>query len=69
MTSKITKNIEKIRSMPDNSIMDIETIIQIALYAIKENDNSLNCKIRKEFEFCGLYPQKMIKCNITPDNI
>ena len=49
LTNEITIDVEKIRVLPDNSITDIETIRQIALWSIKMNDNSLNDKIRKEF--------------------
>lgn len=69
LTNEITIDIEKIRVLPDNSVTDIETIRQIALWSIKMNDNSLNDKIRKEFYFSGLYPHVMTPFGILPDSI
>jgi len=57
MDNEITINIEDIKNAPDNSITDPETIRQIALWGIKNNSNELYCKINKEFEFFGLYPE------------
>lgn len=68
LTNEITIDPDKIRVLPDNSVTDVETIRQIALWAIKENDNSLNCKIKKEFYFAGLYPHVMKVHNILPDS-
>ncbi len=59
MDNEITIDPKEILLLPDNSITDSETIRQIALYSIKNNDISLNYKIKKEFEFCGLYPHIM----------
>lgn len=59
---------EDILLLSDNSITDPETIRQIALYGIKYNDNSLNVKIKKEFEYCGLYPYNMEIYGTIPDN-
>ena len=65
--NEIIINLDEIRKLPNDSITDYETIRQIALYTIKYNDNSLNCKVKKEFEFCGLYPYVMKTFNILPD--
>ena len=67
LINEITIDIEKIRVLPDNSVTDIETIRQIALWSIKMNDNSLNDKIRKEFHFAGLYPHVMKIHNEVPE--
>lgn len=56
MSNEITINPIEIFKLEDNSITDAETIRQIALWSIKFNDNSLNCKVKKELEFAGLYP-------------
>lgn len=68
MNNDITINIGELRKVPDNSITDAETIRQIALYSIRENDDSLISKIKKEFEICGLYPHVIKSYNIKPDN-
>ena len=68
LTNEITIDIEKIRVLPDNSITDVETIRQIALWSIKMNDNSLTDKIRKEFHFAGLYPHVMKIHGTVPEN-
>jgi hypothetical protein len=67
MNNDITINPEEILKMPDNSIVDRETIRQIALYGIKTNDSSLDCKIKREFQFAGLYPHVMMPFNINPE--
>jgi hypothetical protein len=69
MNNEITINIDDIRNLPDNSIMDGEIIRQIALYSIKYNDNSLNKKIKKEFEYAGLYPFVMKSFDIKPEKL
>jgi len=69
MNNEITINPEEILLLPDNSITDSETIRQIALYSIKYNDISLNGKIKKEYEYCGLYPHVMTPINVFPDNM
>jgi hypothetical protein len=69
MDNEIIINADEIRNLPDNSITDPETIRQIALYGIKYNDNSLDHKIKKGFEFCGLYPHVMKTFNIMPEII
>jgi hypothetical protein len=67
MNNDITINPEEILKMPDNSIVDRETIRQIALYGIKTNDSSLDCKIKREFQFAGLYPHVMMPFDINPE--
>lgn len=56
MSNEITINPIEIFKLEDNSITDAETIRQIALWGITYNDNSLANKIKKEFQFAGLYP-------------
>jgi hypothetical protein len=56
MNNDITIDINELKNVPDNSITDAETIRQIALYSIKTGDNTLNSKIKSEYEVCGLYP-------------
>lgn len=67
MDNEITINVDDIRKLPDRSITDAETIRQIALYSMKTGDCSLNNKIRKEFEYCGLYPHIMKTFDILPE--
>ena len=55
MDNKITIDLDKIRKMPDNSIMDVETIRQIAL----SKDKSLFSKVKTGYEVYGLYPEAM----------
>lgn len=68
MNNEITINPEEIRNLPDGSVTDPETIRQIALYGIKTNDSSLDCKIRKEFTFAALYPHVMERYADNPIN-
>lgn len=63
----ITIDIGEIRKLPDGSIEDPEVIRQIALYGIRMNDGSLDSKIRKGFEFAGLYPENIKKYDITTE--
>jgi len=67
MDNEITFDIEKIRSSPDNSIKDIETIRQISLYGIKTGDDSLYCKVYEPYSFSGLYPFVMKKLEEVPE--
>lgn len=69
MNNDITINPDEIRKLPNNSITDVETIRQIALYGIKNPNDSTDLydKIKREFEFAGLYPQVMTKFNIDPE--
>jgi hypothetical protein len=55
MNNKITIDLEEIRKMPDYSIMDVETIRQIAL----SKDKSLFSKVKTGYEVFGLYPKAM----------
>jgi hypothetical protein len=68
ITNDITIDPNEILSMPDNSITDSETIRQIALYSIKYNTNSLNNKVKKEFQVYGLYPHIIKTYKIKPDD-
>ena len=67
--NEITINPEEIRKLPDDSITDVETIRQIALYGIKMNDSSLYPKVKKGFEYAGLYPRVMKPIMIVPNDI
>ena len=67
MDNEITINPEEIRKQPDGSITDCETIRQIALYGIRNNDNSLYCKINQDFAYCGLYPFAMKSFDEIPE--
>ena len=69
MTNEITINPEEIRSLPDNSISDAETIRQISLYGIKTGDSSLYNKVREGYEVSGLYPHVIQSYNIKPEKI
>lgn len=55
MDNKITIDLDEIRKMPDGSIMDVETIRQIAL----SKDKSLFSKVSTGYEVFGLYPEVM----------
>lgn len=68
MNNDITINPDVIREYEDNSIMDPETIRQIALYANKTGDVSLLPKIKKGFQYNGLYPEVMSINNIVFPN-
>lgn len=59
MNNDITIDPEAIKKLPDNSITDVETIRQISLYGSKYRDISLYPKIKKEFQYVGLYPYVM----------
>ena len=73
MNNKITIDIDEILKMPDNSITGSKTIIQIALVSIHDktisnkNIDALLKKPKKEFSFCGLYPEPMKIYNIKPE--
>lgn len=74
MDNKITLNIEETLKLDDNSITDNETIRQIGLittnFGIKiSNDErkQLARKVKKEYQFVGLYPHLMKKFNIKPE--
>jgi len=54
-------DVNAIKSVPDNSVTDSETIRQIALYGIRTQDSSLYIKIKSGFEFAGLYPYITVK--------
>ncbi len=69
MNNEITINPEEIKLLPDNSIADAETIRQIALYAIKFNDNSLNDKVDRRFSCAGLYPHIIAICDNLPEHL
>lgn len=58
-------NMEELRHEPNDSITDPETIREIA----KSGDNELYDKVKKGFEFCGLYPFEMKKINVLPNKV
>lgn len=55
MNNKITIDLDEIRKLPDDSIMDVETIRQIAL----SKDKTLYSKVKTGYEVYGLYPEVM----------
>ena len=59
MNNEITIDIEEIRKLPDGSVTDGETIRQIALYCMRNNDKELSWKIDRRFAYAGLYPEIM----------
>lgn len=67
MNNEITIDIEEIRQLPDDSVTDPETIRQIALYCIRNNDRLLSRKINSLFAYAGLYPEVINLHNILPD--
>lgn len=60
-------NVKEIRKMPNNSITDPDTIREIAKHGIETGDSSLDIKIKRGFEFCGLYPYDIKIINIKPE--
>lgn len=75
MNNEITINIEELLKVEDNSITDYETIRQIGLLSCTKNDISkdnrqiLYRKVKKEFQYLGLYPTEMKSFDILPDNL
>jgi hypothetical protein len=69
MNNEITIDINKVRESPNHSIVDPETIRQIALWSIKNNSNELNNKIKPGFKISGLYPYAIDFLNIIPDRV
>jgi 2-phosphoglycerate kinase len=73
MTNEITINIEELLKVDDDSITDYETIRQIGLLSCTKNDISkddrqtLYRKVKREFQYCGLYPTVMKSFDILPD--
>jgi hypothetical protein len=68
ITNDVTIDLDAVRAAEDNSITDSETIRQLALHSINTGDTSLLVKIRKEFQFAGLYPHVMKAFDIKPEN-
>jgi hypothetical protein len=58
---------EEIRKLSDGSVIDFETIRQIALYTNKTHDKSLISKIRPELSYLGLYPEVLKTFDVYPD--
>jgi len=73
MDNEITINVEELLKVDDNSITDYETIRQIGLLSCTKNDVSkedrkmLYDKVRREFQYCGLYPTVMKSFDIKPE--
>lgn len=74
MNNDITINIEELLKVEDDSITDYEIIRQIGLLSCTKNEVSkedkhiLYKKIKKGYEYMGLYPTVMNSFDITPDN-
>lgn len=69
MTNKITIDIDTTLAVDDHSIVDPETIRQIALLCEKSPKDvaqKLSNKIKFGHEVCGLYPHVMNYTNIRP---
>ena len=65
---ELTIDVEKIRSLPNGSVTDAETIRQIAMWSIRNpNDNDLVYRIKPSLTFVGLYPHIMKPYNIIPE--
>ncbi len=68
MDNNITIDIEHIRTLPDHSVTDAETIRQIALYCIRNpGNNDLSDKIEPRRAVAGLYPEIIQSYNILPE--
>ena len=66
---QLTINLEEIAQAPDHSITDAETIRQIALHSLRNNELNFISKIDPRFRVYGLYPERMKAHNILPDNV
>lgn len=54
----------------NNSITDVETIRRISLFCMRNpSHNTLLDKIKREYQFAGLYPEVMNSFDITPEHI
>lgn len=60
--------INKIKSLPDNTIDTPELISSIAKHGLETGDTSLYSKIKEGYEFLGLYPHTMTTLNVVPEN-
>jgi len=69
MDNNIYIDVDEIMKLPDSSIKDPETIRQISMYSIENNDKEIIKKIDKRFEVCGLYPYIMQKLDILPEDM
>ena len=75
MKNDITINIDELLLVEDNSITDCETIRQIGLLSCTRNNvseedkNKLAEKVKREFQFCGLYPSVMKSFDIDINKI
>ena len=63
-------DINEVRKSPMQSIMDYDTIRQIAIYCMENpGNNDLYDKIRPGFEFAGLYPYTMKTLDPTNEDL
>lgn len=74
MDNEISLNIEETKKLDDNSISDSETIRQIGLittnFGLKISDDErkqLARKVKRKYQFAGLYPHVMKKFDIKPE--
>lgn len=72
--NQITINIDELLAVEDNSITDYHTIRQIGLLSCTENKISkdireaLYKKVKREFQYCGLYPYVIESLTILPES-
>ncbi len=70
--TQLNINIDNLLSMKDNSITDADTIRQISVYHIENNNDIANKLLRKidsRFQIAGLYPYEIKKYDIKPEII
>jgi len=66
---------EDLLTVDDNSITDYETIRQIGLLSYVQNSitndtkSLLYKKVKREYQYCGLYPTTMKTFDIISDNL
>jgi hypothetical protein len=71
--NEITINIQDLLELPDNSIVDYETLRQIGLLSCQKNNisrydlYSLYRKVCNGFEYMCLYPEIMTTFDINPE--
>lgn len=70
ISNEITIDMKELLNVEDDSITDYEIIRQIGLLSYTKNDisendrKSLIRKVKKEFQYCGLYPTVINKLDI-----
>lgn len=71
--NEITINIHELLELPDNSIVDYETLRQIGLLSCRKHNisrcelYSLYRKVRKGYDYMCLYPEIMTTFDINPE--